>query len=231
MYLELILQYASQLVQWAVGALFDYGYQVYRNMQSGMEFREALTTDISAEEIIGGAIYGGFAIVSGISFFTTATAYLGGMKLTDTVCADGDCTNEIRALMESGYETVDDVANSELAQTIARSFTHNPSFSTVSLGSNPNYLQVGENMNYTYFNMSTRAWDTLGDPELPNIFWKGVNAAYMNQQMALSKEFVTAIFNPLKPGPGISLELDILRNSPGYMEIKHSLFHQICQIK
>ena len=57
------------------------------------------------------------------------------MKLAETVCADGDCTNEIRALMESGYETVDDVANSELAQTIARIFTHNPAASTVSIGS------------------------------------------------------------------------------------------------
>jgi hypothetical protein len=82
-------------------------------------------------------------------------------------------------------------------------------------------------MNYTFFDMPGKAWETLKG--MPDIFWKGINTAYMNQQIAAGKEFVTAISDPLRIGQGTLLELNILRNS-GYIEKFLSPFHQTFRI-
>jgi RHS repeat-associated protein len=126
------------LIGVGVGALAGYAGQVIHNLNNDMSFKEALTTDISAGWIVGGAVAGGalggagFAALAhfGIIQATTATTAVGS-----GLCADGDCGNEIRMLADSGLNTIDDVANSEIGQNLARAFTHNGTSQTVSIGS------------------------------------------------------------------------------------------------
>ncbi|NLW92599.1 MAG: hypothetical protein GXY34_13500, partial [Syntrophomonadaceae bacterium] len=106
-----------------------------------------------------------------------------------------------------------DVANSQLGQTIAKSFTHNPSASTVSIGSGKYYTVVGEQMNWTYFSTSTRAWKVFQN--LPSHIFDGVNTAFMQQQMSQGKEFVSSISD--FPGRGYLMEKSLL-HLWGYIE-------------
>ena len=210
----------STVVGGIIGAAIGYGVQVYQNVQSGMEFTDALTTDISADRILAGAAMGALAgtfIPFAASAISTSGLLTTGTTVATTACADGDCTNEIRMLAESGLNTVDDVANSEIGQTIAREFTHNSSSQTVSIGSFDDYITVGINMNYTFFDMPATAWDILSNPNLPTHFWKGINTAFMNQQIAAGKGFVTVLTNPGMIGKGLEMELTLLRQS-GYVE-------------
>ena len=213
-----------------MGALIGYAGQVIHNLNNDMSFKEALTTDISAGWIIGGAVAGGvlggagFAALSHFGIISTASATTAA---TSGVCADGDCGNEIRTLTESGLNTIDEIANSEIGQNLARAFTHNSTSQTVSIGSYDDYLIVGKNMDYTFFDMPGKVWEILRG--FPDIYWKGINTAYVNQQIAAGKEFVTAISDPLRIGQGTLLELNILRNS-GYIENFLSPFHQTFRI-
>ena len=78
------------------------------------------------------------------------------------------------------------------------------------------YLQVGHGMDYTYLNMPEKAWDILGG-KLPDIFWKGINTAFMNQQIAAGKTFFSAISNLRFLGEGFKLEVSILKTA-GFIE-------------
>ena len=211
--------WVSTLVGGIIGAAVGYGVQVYQNIQSGLTVTDALTTNISAEKILAGAAAGAIAgtfLPLAASAISTTGLFTTGTAAATTMCADGDCTNEIRMLAEGGLKTIEEVANSEVGQTIARTYTHNPASSTVSLGSWPNYLQVGHGMGYTDLNMPEKAWDILGG-KLPDIFWKGINTAFMNQQIAAGKTFVSAISNPRFLGEGLKLEVSILKTA-GYIE-------------
>ena len=225
--------WVSTLVGGIIGAAVGYGVQVYQNIQSGLTVTDALTTNISAEKILAGAAAGAIAgtfLPLAASAISTTGLFTTGTAAATTMCADGDCTNEIELLRNSGFKTAAEVANSELGQTIARSFTHNPGSKTVSIGSFPQYLQVGESMNYTYLDMPTGAWNTLSRG-MPSHFWKGINTAFMNQQIGANKVFVTAVSNPAKLGPGFTLELDLLQVASHYYETVVSKYSQIFQIK
>jgi len=93
----------TTLIGGILGAAIVYGVQVYQNVQTGMEFSDALTTNISAEKILAGAAVGALAgtlipvaatAISSTGLFTTGTA------ATTAACADGDCTNEGNAAVE-----------------------------------------------------------------------------------------------------------------------------------
>ena len=101
----------------AVGAAIGYGIQVHRNMQSGMDFGEALTTDISAEPIVKGAFLGSTIAVGGAYVATalgiggTGAAAAGGAATVaggavQAAGADGDYTNEVAPLANGGYNTL-----------------------------------------------------------------------------------------------------------------------------
>ena len=93
-----------------IGAIGGYVAQVAQNMSAGMSFGDALVTDISTTPILQGAAIAGIGVTAAI----TGSAALGiGAGTIATVgqgiCADGDCTNEIRTLTESGQKLIDTV--------------------------------------------------------------------------------------------------------------------------
>ena len=224
--------WVSTLVGGIIGAAVGYGVQVYQNIQSGLTVTDALTTNISAEKILAGAAAGAIAgtfLPLAASAISTTGLFTTGTAAATTMCADGDCTNEIELLRNSGFKTAAEVANSELGQTIARNFTQNSSSSTVSIGSFPDYLQVGRYMNYTTFDMTQNTWNALKG--MPDIYWKGINTAFLNQQIAAGKEFVTAIGNPELIGKGLQLEIQLLRQTPEYFERFINPYSSIFQIR
>jgi len=82
-----------------VGAITGYAVQVADNRANGMEWGEALTTDISGEMIAAGAVIGGGIVVGAVVAGTVATAGVAALGLSGTAaCADGDCTNEAQAV-------------------------------------------------------------------------------------------------------------------------------------
>jgi RHS repeat-associated protein len=84
-----------------VGALIGYGAQVYDNMNQGMDFGEALITNISGEEILLGALIGGGVVIgaAAISLGLSAIGLTAGFA-----CADGDCGNEIQLSAKLGQD-------------------------------------------------------------------------------------------------------------------------------
>ncbi|MCU0521866.1 MAG: RHS repeat-associated core domain-containing protein [Anaerolineae bacterium] len=95
-----------------VGAAVGYGAQVYGNMQRGMAFGDALTTDIEPTPILQGLFLGGAVATAG-AYVATAlgigagTGAVAGSAAT-AACADGDCSNEARAVGSVVSEVVDD---------------------------------------------------------------------------------------------------------------------------
>jgi len=88
----------------AIGTLVDYGIQVYQNTQTGISFQEALTTDISITEIAKGAVIGGSVALIGAgvaSLIGTAAVTTTAITASSVACADGDCTNEGTAVVNS----------------------------------------------------------------------------------------------------------------------------------
>ena len=73
-------------------------------------------------------------------------------------------------------------------------------------------------MKYTYFNMTDSAWSTVTKLGT-DIYWKGINTAFMNQQITADKQFVTAINMPDIIGVGTRLELSILRSAGFIREV------------
>jgi RHS repeat-associated protein len=78
----------------AAGAIASYAIQVGDNRSKGMDWGAALTTNISGEKILAGALIGGGVILA------AAAAAVGLSAIGITVgaaCADGDCKNEVEA--------------------------------------------------------------------------------------------------------------------------------------
>lgn len=111
-----LLVYQKQAVGGAVvGGLIGYGTQVYANLQSGVDLGTALTTDISAEPIISGALLGG-ALAAGGAYVAaalgvggTGAAATGGAATVaggavQAAGADGDPTNEVSTFGEFLYQ-------------------------------------------------------------------------------------------------------------------------------
>ena len=100
------------------GGLIGYGTQVYANLQSGVDLGAALTTDISAEPIISGALLGG-ALAAGGAYVAaalgiggTGAAATGGAATVaggavQAAGADGDPTNEIQTGINTVYQLVE----------------------------------------------------------------------------------------------------------------------------
>jgi hypothetical protein len=76
------------------GAIAGYAIQVGDNLSKGMDLGAALTTNISAEKVVGGAVIAG-GIVLGAAVVSAGIAAFGGVGAA--ACADGDCTNEVVA--------------------------------------------------------------------------------------------------------------------------------------
>ena len=82
-----------------VGAIASYAIQVADNRESGMGWGDALTTNISGEKIVAGAVIAGGVVVGAVAVGTIVTAGAVSLGLTGTAaCADGDCTNEAQAV-------------------------------------------------------------------------------------------------------------------------------------
>ena len=89
-----------------VGGLASYGWQVYQNTEYGLDFKEALTTDINIEQIVGTAITTAFVASIGIDVVSIASGIVAAFK---AVCADGDCTNEVDPIiggMQQGIQNI-----------------------------------------------------------------------------------------------------------------------------
>ena len=91
----------------AVGAIGGYVSQVAENRSQGMDWGEALTTNISGEKIVGGAVLAGGVAVGAMTIGTIGTSLVAAFSTTATyACADGDCTNEVASagsLANQGY--------------------------------------------------------------------------------------------------------------------------------
>jgi hypothetical protein len=93
----------------AAGAIAGYAIQVGENRAKGMEWGAALTTDISGEKILAGALIAGGAII-GAAAVSVGLAAVG--ITAGAACADGDCTNEARGVAtvaSKAAESADDV--------------------------------------------------------------------------------------------------------------------------
>ena len=102
------------LIGVGVGAFAGYAGQVIHNLSNDMSFKEALTTDISAGWIVGGAVAGG--VLGGVGF--TALSHLGLIQTVSattaagsSLCSDGDCGNEISAVGQAGKGIVQAATN------------------------------------------------------------------------------------------------------------------------
>ncbi len=86
----------------------------------------ALTTDISAEWIVGGAVAGGVlggAGFAALSHFGIIPAASAATTATSGLCADGDCGNEISYLAERSPSTIDNVV-STVEKVLLRGQSH-----------------------------------------------------------------------------------------------------------
>jgi len=79
----------------AAGAIAGYAVQVGENRDQGMDWSSALTTNISGEKILSGALIAGGVIIgaAAVSIGLAAVGITAG-----AACADGDCTNEVNAV-------------------------------------------------------------------------------------------------------------------------------------
>ncbi|OJX39882.1 MAG: hypothetical protein BGO78_13995 [Chloroflexi bacterium 44-23] len=93
----------------AAGAIAGYAIQVGENRAQGMDWGEALTTNISGEKILAGAVIGGGIIVAAAA----ASVGLAAVGITaGAACADGDCTNEaggVTTAVSKVADSVDDI--------------------------------------------------------------------------------------------------------------------------
>jgi RHS repeat-associated protein len=122
-----------------VGALADYAYQVYNNLEGGMGWGDALTS-VDAGEIAEGALVGAAVVAAAPLVLAAGTAIAGAVAgggtaaavaetaatVTGAACADGDCGNELSAvssLATQGAETLAptfEAAEGELAGLATR---------------------------------------------------------------------------------------------------------------
>jgi RHS repeat-associated protein len=84
----------------AAGAAIGYGKQVVRNSRAGMSFGDALTTDIDPDPIVKDAFLAGIAVTGGALVATGLGVGAVASTGPTAACADGDCGNEFRTVME-----------------------------------------------------------------------------------------------------------------------------------
>lgn len=137
-----------------------YGGQVIGNMNAGMNFGEALTTNIDAGAIATGGMIGmavgtGIGILapvattligSGATATTVGTATTAGTTLLTAELMDGD-DDEMRAL--------------EMVLEQGREWT--------TLGRYPNYVDAANRMQTNVFNIPSEEWNKLTDPWARNV--------------------------------------------------------------
>lgn len=109
------------LIGAAVGAVVNYGAQVVQNMQQGMDFTTALTTDISVGNIavsagigaVGGLLMGGVGTTAIPAIAKAAAGVVGtaGAAIKNWLCFDGDCGNEISEAGQAGKEIIQTANN------------------------------------------------------------------------------------------------------------------------
>ena len=85
------------LIGVGVGALAGYAGQVIHNLNNNMSFKEALTTDISAGWIVGGAVAGG--VLGGMGFALGSYLATGAIPITSSLCL-GKCTEVVKNSVE-----------------------------------------------------------------------------------------------------------------------------------
>ena len=85
------------LIGVGVGALVGYAGQVIHNLNNDMSFKEALTTDISAGWIVGGAVAGG--VLGGMGFALGSYLATGAIPITSSLCL-GKCTEVVKSGVE-----------------------------------------------------------------------------------------------------------------------------------
>ncbi|HBO33786.1 MAG TPA: hypothetical protein DD636_03465 [Anaerolineaceae bacterium] len=90
-----------------VGAIGGYVAQVAENMQQGMDFSQALTTNVSADKIISGAVIGGGFAVTGTAIHTAVGLITAATTATAAACSDDGCATEV----QQASEVVDNVTN------------------------------------------------------------------------------------------------------------------------
>ncbi|MRR31689.1 hypothetical protein EG834_15470, partial [bacterium] len=85
----------------AAGAIAGYALQVGENRAQGMDWGAALTTNISGEKILAGALIGG-GVVLGAALASVGITAIGAA--VGGACADGDCGNEIQLSAKLGQD-------------------------------------------------------------------------------------------------------------------------------
>ncbi len=121
------------LIGAAVGAVVNYGAQVAQNMQQGMDFTTALTTDISVGNIavsagigaVGGLLMGGVGTTAIPAIAKAVAGVVGtaGAAIKNWLCLDGDCGNEIRMVTENGTNTINNIARTVEKVSLRGNFT------------------------------------------------------------------------------------------------------------
>jgi RHS repeat-associated protein len=92
------------------GAVTGYGIQVYDNMQQGMDFSEALTTNITLDKIWSGAVIGGGFAVAGYataSIVTTITTIVN----SNTTAIANTRTEAVGTSSTNAYDNLSQVSN------------------------------------------------------------------------------------------------------------------------
>ena len=92
-----------------IGAIGGYVAQVAQNMSAGMSFGDALVTDISTTPFCKALHCWDWS--NCCDYWQCCVEDCAGTIATvgQGICADGDCTNEIRTLTESGQKLIDTV--------------------------------------------------------------------------------------------------------------------------
>ncbi len=92
----------------AAGAIAGYALQVGENRAQGMDWGAALTTNISGEKILAGALIGG-GVVLGAALASVGITAIGAA--VGGACADGDCTNESKLVSQAISNGMDKIKN------------------------------------------------------------------------------------------------------------------------
>jgi len=102
-----------------VGAIGGYSVQVAENRSEGMNWGVALTTNISGEKIVEGAIITGGIVVGAVVIGTLVTVGATAISTTAAVCLDGDCTNEVKGVGDAAVKISSELSSGKPTTTTA----------------------------------------------------------------------------------------------------------------
>ena len=199
-----------------VGAGIGYGAQVAANLGRGMHLRQALTTDIDASKIVGGAFLGamaGTAIATGVGLVATGGVAVGtgatgagaATGLATAALSDDGGAGEIRAV-QSAYQQVLTQAR-QMADAATQGCLR--SGGIVSLGHSkpieglPAYdawgaAQVQAGRSVAWFKLPEATWEALQDGA-KHLRWDPVwevNKAFLNKAMEYGVRFHLQLPDP-----------------------------------